>query len=104
MLVQYDCENDDGEDDCQDEHQTTPLVASRLLVSRRLAKLYLSTPGIVTHIFHVIRNRSKLLALLGHNLSHLSEQHIEIADALLNVSDLLFTLDNERFLEVYFVL
>lgn len=44
------------------------------------------------------------MALFVDNMRHISEQVVELADALFNVSDLAFSLDNERLLKVDLVL
>lgn len=55
-------------------------------------------------IFHILRNPRQLLALLGHDLRDLLEQHVQIAHALLNVTDLLLALRDQGVLEVDLVL
>lgn len=53
---------------------------------------------------HIIRNICQVLPLLRNDLRNLLEQHIQIPNALLDVSDLLLALGNQRILEVNLVL
>lgn len=51
-----------------------------------------------------MRNSIKLLPLLTDDLRNLLKQHVQIAHALLDIANLLFSLDNQRVLEVDLVL
>lgn len=104
MLVQNNRKNDDGQNDCKNQHEAATLVAGRFLVPRRLSELDLGAAGIVAHVFYVVRDRCELLTLFRHNLRHLSEQDVEITDTCFDIPNLLLTLDDERFLEVHLVL
>lgn len=52
----------------------------------------------------ILRDPRQLFPLFSDNLRHLLEQHIQIADALFDVLDLLLALRNKCILEVDFVL
>lgn len=104
VLVENNGENDNGQDDGQDEQQAAALITGSLLISCCLTVLDFGLPGVVAHVLHVVGNRVELFALFADNLRHLSEEHVQIADALLDVADLLFALDDESLLEVDLVL
>ena len=57
-----------------------------------------------SHILHIPAYRIQLSSLLMHNMRHISEQFIQLSNALLDVSDFRLSLDNQRFLEIDFVL
>ena len=56
------------------------------------------------HILHVATNRVELAPLLVHNVRHVPEELVQLADALLNVPNLRFPLHDQRLLEIDFVL
>lgn len=59
--------------------------------------------GIVCDL-DVLFDNVKLGALLVDHVCDIAEQLVELADGLLNVADLRFALNDERFLEVHVVL
>jgi hypothetical protein len=69
-----------------------------------LSILDVSLSRVVADILHVIRNGSKLLALLIDDLRDLSEEHVQVADTLLDIADLLLALNDKGLLEVNLVL
>jgi hypothetical protein len=67
-------------------------------------ELAVGLSGILHRIGDVVLNMIKLVALLAHNVRHVPEELVELADALLNVPDLVLALNDERLLEVDLVL
>lgn len=103
-LTNNDRQHDYSHDDGEDQQQTTALVAGCLLVPRCLPVFDVGLPSIGVNVFHVVGNVIQLLPLLVDNLCDLSEQHVEIANTLLNIANLFLALDDERLLEVHLVL
>lgn len=66
--------------------------------------LNVSLSRVVADILHVICNGSKLLALLIDDLRDLSEEHVQVADTLLDIANLLLALNDKGLLEVNLVL
>jgi hypothetical protein len=54
--------------------------------------------------FDVFFNNVQLCTLLMHHVGNITEQLVQLADALLNVAYLGFALDDQRLLEVDFIL
>jgi len=71
------------------------------LVPRGLSVLNVSLLRVFSDTFHSVRERVKLLSLFVH---YLSEENVQVANALLNVANLLLTLNDKSFLEVDFIL
>lgn len=69
-----------------------------------MSVLNVSLLRVFSDTFHSVRERVKLLSLFVHNLRYLSEENVQVANALLYVANLLLTLDDKSFLEVDFVL
>ena len=103
-LTQENGQQHDSHDDTKDQQQAETLVASCLLVSCRLSVLNVGLSGVIADIFDIVHNRVERLALLADNVRHLSEQHVQVAHALLNAANLLLALHNQRLLEVDVVL
>lgn len=53
---------------------------------------------------NVVRNMIEHAALLMHHMRHVPKQLVQLADRLLDVPDLRLALDDQRFLEIDFVL
>lgn len=97
-------QNHNGENDCQDEEQAAALVPRGLLVPRRLPRFHVCLPRVVVDVFYIVGNGADADVLLVDDLGHLPEQDVEVPDTLLDIADLFFPLDDERFLEVDLVL
>lgn len=103
-LVQENCEKYNGENDGEDNEQTAALVPGGLLVPGSLGQLNHGAAGIISGDLYVVCDGVELLPLLAHDLRYLAEEHVEVANALLDVADLFLSFDNERLLEVDLVL
>lgn len=99
-----DCKDNNREYNGENDEQAATLVTGCLLISCCLSVFDVRLPGIGMYVLDIVGNRRQLLALLVHNLRNLTEQHVEIPYALLNVSDLLLAFDDQGFLEVDLVL
>lgn len=70
----------------------------------RRSELLIRIPRIIACLHHVLRNNVQILTLLVYHMCHVTEQFVEFADALLNIANLRFALDDQRFLKVDIVL
>jgi hypothetical protein len=97
---QYDNEQNDG----QNQQQATRLTPCLLLIPTRRSQFKIRASRILHRVLHIILNDIERLALLSHNVRHIAEQLIQLANALLDIADLRLALDNQRLLEVDLVL
>ncbi len=97
-------QNDNRENDGEDEEQAAALVACCLLIPSGLPGLDVGLAGVVLHVLDVVGDGADTHVLLVDDLRHLPEQHVQVADALLDVANLLFPLDDKALLEVDLVL
>jgi hypothetical protein len=67
-------------------------------------KLSVCSPGIIPCPLHIFTNQIELATLLADDMRHVAEQLIQLAHALLDISNLGFALDDERVLEIDFFL
>ena len=59
---------------------------------------------IARHILNVPADRVQLSALLVHNMGHIAEQLVQLPNALLDITYFRFPLNDQRLLEIHFVL
>lgn len=67
-------------------------------------QLHIGLPCIPRHVLHVPTDRIQLRALLVHNMRHVAEQLVQLADTGLDIPDLSLSLDDQRFLKIDLVL
>lgn len=103
-LAQHNRKDNNGKDHRQYEQQTTSLIPRIPLMSRRRPELSIRPPRIRINPLHILRNDIQLLSLLMHHVRHVPEQLVQLAHRLLDVPDLRLALDDQRLLEVDFVL
>ena len=103
-LWQSSSKNNHRQDNRQYEQQTTHFVPRILLIPTCAPQLNIGAARIACDILDILANDIKLITLFMHNMRHISEQLVQFANALLNVANFGFPLDNERFLKVDFVL
>ncbi|KAH0357840.1 t-SNARE, partial [Aureobasidium melanogenum] len=92
--------NNNSQDDGQDQQQTAHLVPSILLVSAGGTQLAVGTLSVVSGTRDIIANDVELTALVVDHMSDISEQFVELAHGLLDVTNLGLALDNQGLLEV----
>lgn len=59
---------------------------------------------IIPRILHIYADDIQLLPLLMHHVPYVAEELVQFPDALLDISDLGFSLDDELLLKVDFIL
>jgi len=69
-----------------------------------LSEFHHGAPRVIPSDLDIVRDGVELFTLLANNLGHLSEKHVEVANTLLDVSDLLLSFDDEGFVEIDLVL
>lgn len=104
ILPKNDSQDDDGQNYGEDNKQATSLVPRALLIPARTAQLPICAYGIGRDPVDVLTDNVQLAALLMNNMCNISEELIQFANALLNIANFGLTLNDKRFLEVYFVL
>lgn len=92
--------NDDSQNDGQDQQQTAHLVPGVLLMSAGGTQLAVGTLSVVSGTRDIIANDVELTTLVVDHMSDISEQFVELAHGLLDITNLGFALDDQRFLEV----
>lgn len=103
-LSENNSKNDNSQDDSQYHKQAACSVARIFLVPTGTTQLGIRTPCILGHVLDILADNVKLTALLVNDVRDITEQLVQLPNALLDVADLGFPLDDKRFLEVYLAL
>jgi len=104
ILTHEHSQQDNRQNYRQNQQQHASLAPRILLIPRCTPQLHIRTPRIAPRVVHIRRNRIELLALLAHDMRDIPEQFVQLADALLDVTDLGLALDDQGVLEVDLVL
>ena len=104
LSIDHDGQNNDQQHHRQYDQQAKRLAPRILLIPIRTPQLEIRAPRVRRRVAHIHLDRVQHGALLVHNVRHVPEQLVQLPDALLDVPNLAFSLDDERFLEVDFVL
>ena len=97
-------QNDNDQDHGQNQQQTTRLPPRTLLMPLRRPQFRTRSVRVIPRVLHIHTDDIQLFPLLVHHVADIAEELVQLADALLDIPDLGFPLDDELFLEVDFVL
>jgi len=97
-------QDNNDQNDRHDEQENACLAPRIFLVVARLLQVDMCTARGVMRDLDIFFDDVKLRSLLVHHVSDVAEELVELADGLLNIANLGFALNYERFLEVDIVL
>lgn len=88
-------QDDDEKHNSQYQQQTARFVPRGFLIPTRTSQLNICLSRIAPHVLHIRIDRVQLIPLLSDNVRHIPEQFVQLADALLDVSNLGLSLYDE---------
>jgi hypothetical protein len=102
--IQGNGQEGNAKDNRQNQQQDAGLTPRALLVVARLLQIHMCTLRRIVRDFDVFLNNIQLCTLLMHHVSNITEQLVQLSNTLLDVAYLGLALDDERLLEIDFIL
>lgn len=103
-LPEDNCKHNNSKDNSKNYKETAGSVARILLISAGTAQLDIGASSVLGDILDIFADDIQLPSLFRNDVRNISEELVQLSDALFNVPDLCLTLDDQGLLEVHLTL